>query len=237
VQTLSEAERRVVAAWAADCVEQVLGLFEADAPRDSRPRDSLARTRAFARGEPGVAGEIRLRFVGGRAAREVSTAAAAAAARAAGQAADVPHMGAQGPGCCRIRRPGCRACRFGPPRGCRCGDPMAAQQSVGGSQRCSPAASASRRGPLRSAWAWASLIGYARRDHPRPPGRPDRRRALTLVDGSIVRSAGIVRLLDDESGHGALVGFVAEAVRRGQSARRAHWRLVCCRAEGRRAHR
>jgi Imm-5 like putative immunity protein len=93
-QTLTEAERRVVAAWAADCAERVLGLFEAEAPHDSRPRDSIARTRAFARGEVGVAGEIRRRFVGGGAAREVSTPAAAAAARAAGQAAAVPHMGA-----------------------------------------------------------------------------------------------------------------------------------------------
>jgi hypothetical protein len=94
VQTLSETERRVVAAWAADCAERVLGLFEAEAPRDSRPRDSIGRTRAFARGELGVTGEIRRRFVGGGAARAVSTPAAAAAARAAGQAAAVAHMGA-----------------------------------------------------------------------------------------------------------------------------------------------
>lgn len=93
-QTLSEADRRVVAAWAADCAERVLGLFEAEAPRDSRPRDSIARTRAFARGEIGVASEIRRRFIGGGAAREVSTPAATAAARAAGQAAAVPHMAA-----------------------------------------------------------------------------------------------------------------------------------------------
>jgi hypothetical protein len=93
-QTLSEAERQTVAAWAADCAERVLGLFEAEAPRDSRPRDSIARTRAFARGELGVAGEIRRRFLGGDAAREVSGPSAAAAARAAGQAAAVPHMGA-----------------------------------------------------------------------------------------------------------------------------------------------
>ena len=93
-QTLSEAERRIVAAWAADCVERVLGLFEAEAPGDSRPRDSIARTRSFARGELSVAEEIRRRFIGGGAAREVSTPAAAAAARAAGQAAGIPHMGA-----------------------------------------------------------------------------------------------------------------------------------------------
>jgi hypothetical protein len=97
-QTLSEADRRVVAAWAADCAERVLGLFEAEAPGDSRPRDAIARTRAFSRGELGVAEEIRRRFVGGAAAREVSAPAAVAAARAAGQAASIPHMGAHAVG-------------------------------------------------------------------------------------------------------------------------------------------
>ncbi len=93
-QTLSEADRRVVAVWAADCAERALGLFEAEAPRDSRPRDAIARTRAFARGELGIAQEIRRRFAGGAAAHEVSGPAAVAAARAAGQAASIPHMGA-----------------------------------------------------------------------------------------------------------------------------------------------
>ena len=92
-QTLSEADRRIVAVWAADCAERVLGLFEAESPGDGRPRDAIARTRAFARGELDVAGEIRRRFVAQAAARDVS-AAAAAAARAAGQAASIPHMGA-----------------------------------------------------------------------------------------------------------------------------------------------
>jgi Imm-5 like putative immunity protein len=93
-QTLSEADRRIIAVWAADCAERVLGLFEVEAPWDSRPRDAIARTRAFARGELDVAGEIRRRFAGGGAAREVSSPAAVAAARAAGQAASVSHMGA-----------------------------------------------------------------------------------------------------------------------------------------------
>ena len=93
-QTLSEAERRIVAVWAADCAERVLGLFEADAPGDTRPRDAIARTRAFGRGELAVAEGIRSRFAGGAAARDASTPAAAAAARAAGQAAAIPHMGA-----------------------------------------------------------------------------------------------------------------------------------------------
>lgn len=93
-QTLSEADRRTVAAWAADCAEHVLEIFEAAAPGDGRPRDLIARARAFARGELDVAEGIRRRFVGGVPAREVPAPAAAAAARAAGQAAAIPHMGA-----------------------------------------------------------------------------------------------------------------------------------------------
>jgi hypothetical protein len=78
----------------ADCAERALDLFEAEAPRDSRPRDAIVRTRAFARGELDVAAEIRRRFVASGAARSVSAPAAVAAARAAGQAASIPHMGA-----------------------------------------------------------------------------------------------------------------------------------------------
>ena len=93
-QTLSESERRIVAMWAADCAERVLALFEAEAPEDDRPRDAIARTRAFARGELGTAEEIRRRFVAGRAARAVTSPSAIAAARAAAQASGVAHMGA-----------------------------------------------------------------------------------------------------------------------------------------------
>lgn len=93
-QTLSEADRRILAAWAADCAERVLDIFEAEARADRRPRDAIARARAFSRGEVGAAEEIRRRFVGSAAAREVPKPAAAAAAKAAGQAASVAHMGA-----------------------------------------------------------------------------------------------------------------------------------------------
>jgi hypothetical protein len=93
-QTLSEADRRIVAGWAADCVERVLALFEAEAPADPRPRDAIARTRRFALGELDVATEIRRRFLYGGAARDVKTPSAVAAARAAGQATAIPHMGA-----------------------------------------------------------------------------------------------------------------------------------------------
>jgi len=93
-QALNEADRRLVASWAADCAERVLGVFEAAAPADDRPRDAIARARAYASGELDPAGEIRRRFVAGRAAGAVSSPGAVAAARAAAQAAGVAHMGA-----------------------------------------------------------------------------------------------------------------------------------------------
>jgi hypothetical protein len=93
-QTLSESDRRSTAAWAADCAERVLPLFEAEAPKDARARDAIDRTRAFSRGELSAAGEIRRRFQAGRAAGSAATPAGAAAAMAAAQASGVAHMGA-----------------------------------------------------------------------------------------------------------------------------------------------
>ena len=80
--------------WAAGCAQRVLGLFEAEAPGDGRPRETIARTHAFARRERDIAEEIRRRFVNGAAAREANAPAAVGAARAAGQAAAVAHKGA-----------------------------------------------------------------------------------------------------------------------------------------------
>jgi GrpB-like predicted nucleotidyltransferase (UPF0157 family) len=93
-QSLPEADRRLVAAWAADCAERVLPLFETEAPDDDRPRDAIARARAFSAGELDAAGEIRRRFVANRASQVVTSPAAKAAAWSAGQAAGVAHMGA-----------------------------------------------------------------------------------------------------------------------------------------------
>lgn len=93
-QTLSEADRRLLAAWAADCAERVVGLFESEMASDARPRAAISRARAFARGELRTAEEIRRRFVGGVALSEMTSPAAIAAARAAGQAVGVCHMGA-----------------------------------------------------------------------------------------------------------------------------------------------
>lgn len=97
-QSLSLDERRVVAAWAAACAERVLPIFEAEAPDDDRPRDAIERARAFGRGELSAAGEIRRRFVAGRAAHSARTPAGMASARSAAQAAGVAHMGAHGLG-------------------------------------------------------------------------------------------------------------------------------------------
>lgn len=88
-QSLTDADRRNVAVWAADCAERVLDLFEADAPGDTRARDAILRTRAFARGELRAAEEIRQRFVAVRAASSASSPAGKAAAQAA-----AAHMGA-----------------------------------------------------------------------------------------------------------------------------------------------
>lgn len=93
-QTLSDDDRRLLAAWAADCAEHVLGIFESAASADDRPRAAIARARSYARGELSTAEAIRRRFVGGAAAAEVTAPAARAAARAAGQAAATCHLGA-----------------------------------------------------------------------------------------------------------------------------------------------
>jgi hypothetical protein len=90
--TLSEDDRRVLALWAADCAERTLSLFEAQAPRDTRPRDAIDGVRAFALGKMRI-GKVRaLSAKAHAAAREVGDPAAVAAARAAGHAAAVAHM-------------------------------------------------------------------------------------------------------------------------------------------------
>ena len=94
-QTLSLADRRLVAAWAADCAEDVLAIFEDAVPGDTRARAAIDRARAFAAGELEVAEAVRRRGGdAGGAAREAPTPAARAAAHSAEQAAAVAHMGA-----------------------------------------------------------------------------------------------------------------------------------------------
>jgi len=92
--TLPEEAHRQLSAWAAECAERVLPLFESVRPGDGRPRRAVEAAYAWARGEI-RAGEARTAALAAHAAaRETDTAHAGAreAARAAGQAASVAHM-------------------------------------------------------------------------------------------------------------------------------------------------
>src|SRR6059058_1570819 len=88
--TLTDSDHRLLALWAAACAEHVLHRFESVQPADPRPRQAIAQTRAWARGEITMS---QARAAGGHAmaaARELS-GAARHAAYAAGQAAAVAH--------------------------------------------------------------------------------------------------------------------------------------------------
>jgi hypothetical protein len=91
--TLTDADHRSLALWAATCADHVLALFEALEPTDSRPRRALDQIRAWTRGEITMTAA---RSAGGHAmaaARPLS-GAARHAAFAAGQAAAVAHVAA-----------------------------------------------------------------------------------------------------------------------------------------------
>lgn len=49
--TLTDAHHHLLAEWAAQCAEHVLHLYEQASPGDTRPRDAIAVTRAWIRGE------------------------------------------------------------------------------------------------------------------------------------------------------------------------------------------
>ena len=91
--TLTDADHRLLALWAADCAEHVLHLFESVQPSDLRPRQAIEQVRAWTRGEIKMS---QSRAAGGRAmsaARPLS-GAARHAAYAAGQAGVVAHVAA-----------------------------------------------------------------------------------------------------------------------------------------------
>ena len=87
-QTLSIEDRRLLAAWAADCVQKVLAIYTQAAPGDLRVSAAIDQARSFSTGDLGVSDAIRRR--GGQA----PTQAARATAYAAEQAASIAHMGA-----------------------------------------------------------------------------------------------------------------------------------------------
>ena len=85
--TLSLESLRAIGAWAADCAERALSVFETRAGADSRPRAAIEGIRVFAIGGKRTARLRSLAMEAHAAAREVGSPAAAAAARAAGLAA------------------------------------------------------------------------------------------------------------------------------------------------------
>ena len=91
--TLTDADHRLLAVWAAACAEHVLGLFESAQPGDPRPRHAIEHARAWVRGEVPM---MQARAAGGHAmgaARDLR-GAARHAAYAAGQAGAVAHVAA-----------------------------------------------------------------------------------------------------------------------------------------------
>ena len=91
--TLSDANHRLLAVWAADCAEHVLHFFEDALPGDERPRRAIELAHAWVLGEITMSQSRNAAGYANAAAREVS-GAAREAAHAAGQAAAVAHVAA-----------------------------------------------------------------------------------------------------------------------------------------------
>ncbi|MDQ2750434.1 MAG: putative immunity protein [Pseudonocardiales bacterium] len=89
--TLTDADHRLLALWAAACAEHVLHLFEEQNPEDLRPRQAIEAARAWADGRTKM---MQARAAGGHAmaAARPLRAPARFAAYAAGQAACVGHV-------------------------------------------------------------------------------------------------------------------------------------------------
>jgi hypothetical protein len=91
--TLTDADHRLLALWAAACAEHVLPLFEAVQPTDPRPRQAIAAARAWVRGEITMTQARDAAGDANDAARPLK-GAARHAAYAAAQAAVVAHVAA-----------------------------------------------------------------------------------------------------------------------------------------------
>ena len=91
--TLTDADHRILAMWAADCAQHVLHLFEQTQPSDDRPRRAIEQARAWARGEIRMTQARTAAFAAHAAARE-TFGAAKEAARAAAHAVAVAHVAA-----------------------------------------------------------------------------------------------------------------------------------------------
>jgi hypothetical protein len=88
---LDVARHRLLAAWAADCAEHLLPLFE-ECSDDDRPRLAIETARAWARGEVSVGVAQKAAVAAHAAARSATSESATAVARAAGHAVATAHM-------------------------------------------------------------------------------------------------------------------------------------------------
>jgi hypothetical protein len=90
----SRQDQTTMAAWAADCAERVLPLFEEIRPEDNRPRDAIEACRAWVRTGVFTMAGIRGTSLGAHAAARdtMGNDAACFAARAAGQAVATAHV-------------------------------------------------------------------------------------------------------------------------------------------------
>ena len=90
----SRDDRMLMAAWAADCAERVLPLFEKASPGDCRPRRVIEVCREWARTGVFRMADIREASLGAHAAARDAEEGSAArfAARAAGQAVATAHV-------------------------------------------------------------------------------------------------------------------------------------------------
>lgn len=91
--SLTDADHKLLALWAALCAEHVLKHFEMERPADARPRFAIERARAWSRGESTMTQSRTAAGHANAAARDLR-GAARFAAYAAGQAAAVPHVAA-----------------------------------------------------------------------------------------------------------------------------------------------
>lgn len=91
--TLTDADHKLLALWAAACAEHVLHLFEQARHADTRPRQAIEQARAWVRGEVKMS-EARAAAGHANAAGRDLSGAAREAAYAAGQAAAVAHVAA-----------------------------------------------------------------------------------------------------------------------------------------------
>lgn len=91
--SLTDADHRLLATWAAACAEHVLHLFEAARPSDTRPRQAIGLARAWVRGEVTMS-QARTSAGHANAAARDLRGAARYAAYAAAQAANVAHVAA-----------------------------------------------------------------------------------------------------------------------------------------------